>query len=92
MPSFSKLTGDEPKYTPVEEAPLMEESIGSETDLPTIRKRRGIAKLRAQAPWILSAVLLILLGVSWTFQWSSKCGEGSFEHGFNTELSERTIS
>ncbi|KAL9624357.1 MAG: hypothetical protein Q9160_001319 [Pyrenula sp. 1 TL-2023] len=86
MPSFSKLTGDEPKYTPVEEAPLMEESIGSETDLPALRKRRGIAKLRVQAPWILSAVLFILLGVSWVFQFSSKSGGASFEHGFNTEL------
>lgn len=86
MSSFSKSAESEPKYKPLEAVPLMEENSDSEADLPLLRRRNAVARIRAQVPWILSGVLLVLLAASWSFRWSQACGISSFERGFSTEL------
>ncbi|KAL9053253.1 MAG: hypothetical protein Q9206_004002 [Seirophora lacunosa] len=85
MSTFSKITGDEPEYTQLEKAHLMEDA-GSEADTSLHRRNARVARLGTQVPWALSAVLLVLLGASWAFKWSSQCGASSFERGFDTEL------
>lgn len=85
MSTFSKLTGDEPEYTQLEKAHLMEDA-GSEADTSLHRRNARVARLGTQVPWALSAVLLVLLVASWTFKWSNQCGASSFERGFDTEL------
>ena len=82
--------GGEPKYETLEEAHLMDDVAGSEADLPMPRRQGRVAKLATVIPWTISAVLLVLLGASWSFKWSEDCGSSSFERGFSTELGKRT--
>ncbi|KAJ6613676.1 hypothetical protein B0H10DRAFT_1804987 [Mycena sp. CBHHK59/15] len=59
---------------------------GSDTDLPLPRQKSRLARIRTQLPWILSAVLFVLLVASWTLRRSDECARSSFERGFDTEL------
>ena len=86
MSPFSKFNGAEPKYDSLEEARLMDDNASSDSDQPLHRGRSRVDRLGILIPWTLSAVLLVLLGASWTFKWSNECGSSSFERGFSTEL------
>ena len=91
MSSWSKVPSVEAKYSTLEEAPLIDENGDSELDLSIPRHKTHLASclagLRPQLPWVLSAVLFVLLSASWAFRWSNECSYSSFERGFNTELS-----
>ena len=86
MSPFSNFNGAEPKYDSLEEAHLMDDNASSDSDQPLHRRRSRVDRLGVLIPWTLSAVLLVLLGASWTFKWSNECGSSSFERGFSTEL------
>ena len=86
MSPFSKFSDGEPKYDSLEEARLMDDSASSDSDQPLPRGRSRVDRLGTLIPWTLSAVLLVLLGASWTFKWSNECRSSSFERGFSTEL------
>ena len=90
MSPFSNLNASEPKYDSLEEARLMDDSASTDSDLPLHRRRSRVDRLGTLIPWTLSAVLLVLLGASWTFKWSNECGSSSFEQGFSTELGKAT--
>ncbi|KAJ7151366.1 hypothetical protein C8R43DRAFT_486944 [Mycena crocata] len=83
MTPFSpEKAGDvEAKYIP-EDAPL---GPNSDTDRPALRQSR-MAKIRPQAPWILSLILLVLLSASWKFHKIDYCSPSSFERGFELKL------
>ncbi|KAL8906711.1 MAG: hypothetical protein Q9207_001837 [Kuettlingeria erythrocarpa] len=85
MPTLTKFTSGEPKYTHIEETHLMSEA-GSESDLALPRKKSRAARFGTALPWALSTALLVLLGASWALKWSNECGISTYERGFETEL------
>lgn len=91
MPTFTKFTSGEPKYTHIEDAHLMSEA-GSEPDLALPQEKSRAARFGTALAWGRSAALLVLLGASLAFKWDNECGISTFERGFDTELDRSRLT